>query len=102
MKNQNNLNNGWKDDKEKKNAEHFQPRIIELKKMFLVWQNDLKKEKELKDIEEEHAKAEKEYKEQQKEKKRERDRQYYLARKEKGLEEGAEKFSMIKILRMIF
>ena len=56
---------------------------MELKKMFLVWQNDLKKEKELKDIEEEHKKAESEFKEQQKEKKRERDRQYYLARKEK-------------------
>ena len=91
MKNQNNLNNGWKDDKEKKNAEHFQPRITELKKMFLIWQNDLKKEKELKDIEEEHAKTEREYKEQQKEKKRERDRQYYLARREKKKLSWAEK-----------
>ena len=48
--------------------------------LFGVWQNDLKNEKELKDIEEEHIKAENEYKEQQK---RERDRRYYLARKEK-------------------
>jgi len=30
-----NSNNGWKDDKEK-NAGHFQPRIMELKKMFKV------------------------------------------------------------------
>ena len=87
----NNSNNGWKDDKEKKNAEHFQPRIMELKKMFKVWQNDLKKEKELKDIEEEHTKAENEYKEQQRERKRERDRQYYLARKEKKKLSAAEK-----------
>jgi len=33
-------------------------------------------------LDEEHTNAENEYKEQQKEKKRERDRQYYLARKE--------------------
>ena len=51
----------------------------------------MKKEKELKDIEEEHIKAEKEYKEQQKEKKREGDRQYYLARKEEKRFSLAEK-----------
>ena len=31
---QKNSNNGWTDDKEKRNAEHFQPRIMELKMMF--------------------------------------------------------------------
>ena len=80
---QKNTNNGWKDEKEKKMAEHFQPKLLGCKKLFAVWQNDLENEKVLKDIEEDHAKAEREYKEQQKEKKRERDRQYYLARKEK-------------------
>ena len=57
--------------KRKKMAEHFQPKLFEWKKLFAVWQNDLKNEKVLKDIEEEHAKAENEYKEQQKEKKEE-------------------------------
>ena len=80
---QKNLNNGWKDEKEKKMAEHFQSKLLECKKLFAVWQNDLKNEKELEDIDEEHTKAENEYKEQRKEKKRERDRQYYLARREK-------------------
>jgi len=37
-------------------AGHFQPKLLECKKLFAVWQNDLKNEKELKDIEEEHAK----------------------------------------------
>jgi len=41
-----NLNNEWKDAKEKKNFEHFQPRIVELKKMFAEWKKDLEKEKE--------------------------------------------------------
>ena len=80
---QNNLNNGWKDEKEKKMAEHFQPKLLECKKLFTVWQRDLENEKELNDIEEEHTKADREYKEQQRERKRERDRQYYLAKKEK-------------------
>jgi len=39
-----NLNNEWKDAKE--NFEHFQPRIVELKKMFAEWKKDLEKEKE--------------------------------------------------------
>ena len=39
-------------------------------------------EKEIKDIEEEHGKAESEFNEQQKEKKRVRDMRYYLAKKE--------------------
>ena len=62
-----NSNNGWKDDKEKKNCEHFQPRIIELKKMFENWKKDLEIEKE---------KREQEKKDQQKARKREYDRRY--------------------------
>ena len=69
-----NMNNGWKDDKEKKNFEHFQPRIIELKKMFVDWKNDLEIEKE---------KLEKEKREQKLARNREKSRLYYLAKKEK-------------------
>ena len=99
---QKNLSNGWKDEKEKKMTEHFQPKLLECKKLFTVRQNDL--EKELKDIEEEHAKAEREYEEQQKEKKRERTdnitlqgrrrRSFLGVRKWK--EEGEEKFVFLK------
>ena len=71
---------GWKDDKEKKNFEHFQPRIIELKKMFVDRKNDLEIEKE---------KLEKEKKEQKLARKREKSRLYYLAKKEKTQKDGA-------------
>jgi len=45
---QKNLNNGWKDEKEKKIAEDFQPKLLGCKKLSAVWQNDLKNEKESK------------------------------------------------------
>jgi len=70
--------------------------------MVKVWQNDLKKEKELKDIEEEHIKAEKEYKEQQKERERERDRRYYLARKERFSAENLRKMEGVEEEKLVF
>ena len=70
-----NINNGWKDDKEKKNFEHFQPRIVELKKMFVDWKNGLE--------------IDKEKMEQKKARKREKSRLYYLAKKEKMHKDGA-------------
>jgi len=41
-----NVNNGWKDDKEKKDFEHWQPIIIGLKKKSVDWKKDLENEKE--------------------------------------------------------
>jgi len=62
-----NLNNGWKDDKEKYHFEFHQTRIKELKKMFVDWKKDLEKVKE---------KMAQEKKEQKKARKREYDRRY--------------------------